>query len=299
MSSPTPQQTSASFTFATPVARSEWVALAMVLVAQLIWDGHAPIATKLGFPFMAVALGAWVVLHVRPGLFAKVPRWPVDHTLELVAGLLLFTAFLEADAILGFVLQVAAVAVLARALPPAPAGGRLVDVARLWRSGWTMRILFAVLVLTGLDLGSEWNGAFDLQYHYDSGDYTYYVHDHTDGSDAWAMGYGSWLGLFLAVAVIALVVVPWWRSRRGLQVAMLALALAVVRGIWLYVDDIRFVHSLQKYGDYPQFQAGGAFYYVALAVVAAALLFWFARIVQPAQSAQPPVAPTPPPVAPA
>ncbi len=263
------------------------MALGLVVLAQLTWRGVPPITSWLAAPILLVALAAWGAHHLAPTLLDRVPQWPAQRTLELVAVLLLFTAVMRAHASLGFLLQLAAVVLLARALPPEAAETRLVDVPALWR-GWPARALTGLLLLLCLALAAEWKGSFHL---YMSGTDTMYGYTVDYGpEDAWDQGFGTFLALPLAMAVLGLVVVAWRRGRIGFPLLLAGLGLAFLRSLWILVEDARYVGDLQDTGNYPQYQAGAPTWFCLLLVPTAALAVWMWRRERRASPA--PTAPT-------
>ena len=250
------------------------MALGLVLLAQLTWRGVPPITSWLAAPLLLVALAAWGAFLVNPTLLARLPRWPKERTLELVMVLLLFTAVMRAHASLGFLLQVAAVVLLARALPPEAAEKRLIDVPSLWR-GWPARALTGLLLLLCLTLAAEWKGSFHL---YMPGTDTMYGYTVDYGpEDAWDQGYGTFLALPLAIAVLGLVVVAWRRGHIGFPLLFAGLGLAFLRSLWILIGDARYVGELQETGSYPQYQAGAPTWFCLFLVPTVALAVWMWR----------------------
>ncbi len=256
------------------MAKLEWVALGLVLLAQLTWRGVPPITSWLAAPLLLAALAAWGVHHVAPTLLERVPIWPATRTLELVTVLLLFSAVMRAHASLGFLLQLAAVVLLARTLPPEAPETRLIDVAALWR-GRPAQVLTGLLLFLCLILAAEWKGSFHL--YMPGGDTTYgYTVDYAP-EDAWDQGYGTFLALPLAIAVLGLVVVSWRRGGIGFPVLLGGLGLAFLRALWILIEDARYVGDLQETGNYPQYQAGAPTWFCLLLVPTVALSIWLWR----------------------
>lgn len=272
-------------TIVNPVAKLEWVALGLVLLAQLTWRGVPPVTSWLAVPLVLVALAAWAAHHLAPTLLERVPRWPTGCTLELVTVLLLFTAVMRAHASLGFLLQLAAVVLLARALPPEAAEKRLIDVPALWR-GVPARGLTGLLLLLCLTLAAEWKGSFHLNM---SGTDTMYGYSVDYGpEDAWVQGFGTFLALPLAIAVLGLVVVTWRRGRIGFPLFLAGLGLALLRALWILIEDARYVGDLQETGNYPQYQAGAPTWFCLILVPTVALAVWMWRRESKTALASPP-----------
>lgn len=271
---PAPAPAPTGITIINPVAKLEWAALGLVLLAQLTWRGVPPITSWLAAPILLVALAAWGAHHIAPTLLERVPRWPTARTLELVTVLLLFTAVMRAHASLGFLLQLAAVVLLARALPLEAPENRLIDVPSLWR-GRPAQALTGLLFLLCLTFAAEWKGSFHLNM---PGTDTMYGYTVDYGpEDAWDQGYGTFLALPLAIAVLGLVVVTWRRGRIGFPLLLAGLGLAFLRALWILIEDARYVGDLQKTGNYPQYQAGAPTWFCLFLVPTVALSIWLWR----------------------
>ncbi len=254
------------------VTKLEWVALALVVIAQLTWSKHPPILSLQAVPVLVAGLALWGAHRLRPTALTSRPGLAA-HALETVAGLLLISAVLCADQTFGFVAQVTAACLVARAAIDVPPERRAVDVAALWR-GWPTRTLTVLLALGGLALGSGWRGSSYSTRMYDTGDYTSIISTTVPGADAWGTGDGTALGVLLALPVVGLVVTAWRSGLVGRTLLLAGPALAVLLSSWLAVVDRKRVADLTGYASFKPQEAAGPPVMAMLMVLAVAAAGW-------------------------
>lgn len=245
------------------------VAYGLLVAGVLLWEDGPLTAWYSGLLFLAAA-AVLVIHHLMPALLAT---WPVvgdpNTRLEAVAIALFAAGVLRGGFFIGFFMYFAGWYLFVRETR-SPEVPDTVAPARIWHSGWVVRVLALGVFLALLILADEFAGEFNSSYSYESGGYRYTSTSSFDASSGYDTGQSPWLALFLLPAALWLV---WDRARsvaNARLIPLVSVGLAAAYGIWVMFDDYRFVQELYEIGGtYARFQASGPAWFVIACIPAA------------------------------